>query len=376
METELYMSAAGGDAEALGRLLQSVASPCCLITGQNGDREEAYSSCAEMCLARDSQGRNPLHLAAIKGEVKLLEELLFVAPSAVRQKVGRGLTVLHLCVEHGQLEALKALMEEVKELVNAKNDDGDTILHMAVTGKNLEVMEYLLENGSVDINSKNSDGQTAKCLFEQLLPEAKYPGINKLGRFKSRAKFTLPVGLVDKKWESMMVAAVLIATVAFQAEVSPPGGVWQEDFTHHDNGTLAAMPHRAGEAVMAYEHETAFKIFMTTNTSAFILSILTILMLIIIGMPVSRGLYIWLWFMVILITAVSTVVTYYISIFVVCPAKCWMRQSESIENALTIAWYASLLMICACVIYMAWKKRSAVMRRNEEEESREQEAIA
>ncbi|GKC69491.1 ankyrin repeat-containing domain, PGG domain protein, partial [Tanacetum coccineum] len=37
-----------------------------------------------------------------------------------------------------------------------------------------------------------------------------------------------------KKKESLMVVAVLIATIAFQAGVNPPGGVWQENPPNND----------------------------------------------------------------------------------------------------------------------------------------------
>lgn len=45
-----------------------------------------------------------------------------------------------------------------------------------------------------------------------------------------------------------MVVASLIATMAFQAGLNPPGGVWEETKLNNQGILL----HKAGEAVMAY----------------------------------------------------------------------------------------------------------------------------
>ncbi|XP_057799751.1 ankyrin repeat-containing protein NPR4-like [Salvia miltiorrhiza] len=289
----------------------------------------------EMCLSRDSRGRNPVHVAAIKGRVELLEELVSRAPPAARQKVGRGLTAMHLCVEHGQLPALKVLVREVKELINAKNDDGDTILHMAVMGKKIEIMEYLFEAPNIDINAKNSNGQTAKSILEQIQPDAeKDSGIRHLlcpglARLKTRHGDTQPVKWLTKKRDSIMVVAVLIATMAFQAGVTPPGGVWQENLLNDPS------PHKAGEAVMAHNHPRAFKNFMRANTVAFVSSLSTILLLIS-GLPFRRPLFMWVLMMIMWLTVTSIAATYAISIVVVTPRKDRGALSHVIEISLAV----------------------------------------
>ncbi|KAG6425834.1 hypothetical protein SASPL_110039 [Salvia splendens] len=49
---------------------------------------------------------------------------------------------------------------------------------------------------------------------------------------------------------------------AFQAVVSPTGGVWQED----------TPSHKAGEAVIAYKDPRSYRNFIRSNTVAFVTS--------------------------------------------------------------------------------------------------------
>lgn len=96
---------------------------------------------AELCLARDCDGGNPLHLAAIKGRVEVIKELIHVRPHAALGTMINGENILHLCVKHNQLEVLKVLMAIGWDHVflNAKDGDRHNILHLAVAHKQIEV---------------------------------------------------------------------------------------------------------------------------------------------------------------------------------------------------------------------------------------------
>jgi ankyrin repeat protein len=89
-------------------------------------------------------GRIPLHLAAMKGRVAVIRELLQAKPESIYEKLGRGETVLHLCVKYNRLEALETLLQYLRScndmefLLNSGDDDGNTILHLAVALKQME----------------------------------------------------------------------------------------------------------------------------------------------------------------------------------------------------------------------------------------------
>ncbi|KAI3468083.1 hypothetical protein Pfo_024746 [Paulownia fortunei] len=296
------------------------------------------SAAPEMCLSRDCQGRNPLHLAAMKGHVQVLAELIRTAPLAAREKLDRGLIVLHLCVKHCQLEALKILVPNLNELLNSKDDDGNTILHMAVMYKQIEIIQYLVGSTNIDVNAKNSKGQTAMAIIGQSPPDTRNSEIRKLlrpGLCTSNNTHTQPVKWLTKKRDAIMVVAILIATMAFQAGVSPAGGVWQEDLTQNPNGIPVINPHRAGEAIMAHYHPKAYKSFIRSNTIAFVSSLSTILLLIS-GLPFRRRLFMWILMVIMWLTVTSIAVTYAISIVVVTPRKDRKSLSHVIEIALAV----------------------------------------
>ncbi|KAG8375721.1 hypothetical protein BUALT_Bualt10G0129900 [Buddleja alternifolia] len=174
----------------------------------------------------------------------------------------------------------------------------------------LQIIRYLVKDTKIDMKATNLNGQTAMDILD----------FSQLGATKNEIKEILeqihcnPKTLTEQvtKWQTekgnaIMVVAVLIATVAFQAGVSPAGGIWQENSTQQDN------LHGAGEAVVASTHPEAYKNLIRANTIAFVSSVTTILLLIS-GLPFTRRVYMW-----IMMILASLTVSYAISIFVVTP---------------------------------------------------------
>ncbi|KAJ9538145.1 hypothetical protein OSB04_030878 [Centaurea solstitialis] len=331
----------------------------------------------ETCLARDRDGRNPLHLAAVKGRYEVVKELLQAQPHAARAMVQQE-TILHLCVKHNQLEVLKLLVEKMGdyEFVNSKDADGNTILHLAVADKQIETVSFLLLDTPIEVNTSNANGDTPMSLLAQgprdmkdqqilrSLTRAGVAGAKTEGFFSQfpqnqRTKTGLD-GLkhykkpsssasilkkdsknrddwLDKKRNTLMVVASLIATMAFQAGTNPPSGVWQETST-------AEPPHVAGYAVMAYNHQTLHHIFLVSNTLGFV-STLSIILLLISGLPFLRHrVFVWILMVIMWIATASMTITYYVSITVLTP-KPEAETFRLVANGILIVWIGLMTLL-------------------------------
>ncbi|XP_057776334.1 ankyrin repeat-containing protein ITN1-like [Salvia miltiorrhiza] len=256
----------------LARDLDSQQSSPLHIAAAEGSLEmvkKLLSVTPEACWWRDCHDMNPIHIAAMNGHEEVLKELLQLNLLAAMERLHRGQTVLHLCVKHRQLNTLKVLVDKFDEFLGAKDDDGETILHLAARSNHQEITEYLVESDKIrefitmDRLSKRSLSMSSKLRSgdRRSLENIKLLQILSTGKT-----------MIEKvaKWNDVaMVVAVLIATMAFQAAVSPPGGVWQEDTPSHS----------AGKAVMASAHPKIYKHFIRANATAFISSLFTIFLI-------------------------------------------------------------------------------------------------
>ncbi|KAK9099465.1 hypothetical protein Syun_026510 [Stephania yunnanensis] len=80
----------------------------------------------DVCLSTDSDGRTPLHLAAMKGRIEIMKELFRWRPGALDKVLfDGGETVLHLCVKHSRLEALELSLQWLEDRqVSINSKDG------------------------------------------------------------------------------------------------------------------------------------------------------------------------------------------------------------------------------------------------------------
>ncbi|XAR64476.1 Dual-specificity kinase [Bertholletia excelsa] len=105
-----------------------------------------------------------------------------------------------------------------------------------------------------------------------------------------------------------MVVATLIATIAFQAGLSPPGGVWQDN----------EAGHVAGEAVMSYNYTYMYLWFLRFSIVGFVASLSTILLLNC-GLPIRRKAFMRILTVVMWLAVMSTAACYGIGILYISP---------------------------------------------------------
>ncbi|CDP08311.1 unnamed protein product [Coffea canephora] len=337
------------------------------------------NSAHSMCLARDRDGRNPLHLAAMYGRVAVLQVLIRAGFQAALEKTDGGGTILHLCIKYNQLEALTTLVDILKypEFVSAKNEDGMTILHLAIHYKQHEVtfflsffinfMDnfffisllsfYLLGKGKGEEKEKGRRGVAGGPLLRKSRVDNVKSEMARLGHTTGAQTRNFSTGLQNLITESrswIQVACSIIATMAFQASMRPPGGFWQDDLIVDSQGTPVPNPHRAGEAILAYAHPRSYQLFVFTSQMSFWAALLTIIITI---CDFTGSLARLLLSLLLYIAIVTLTTTQYISIISVYPKGLTQKRRQRTALAGVVLLYSSVCLLGGIlVIAVVWRK--------------------
>ncbi|KAM7515693.1 hypothetical protein LguiA_005276 [Lonicera macranthoides] len=93
-----------------------------------------------ICFTEDEDGWTPLHLAAKKGRVEVVNELVQARPEVMMYPLNpaTAISITHSYVLCNGLEALKHLVEADHDLLNNQDGDGNTILHKVTAIKQTE----------------------------------------------------------------------------------------------------------------------------------------------------------------------------------------------------------------------------------------------
>ncbi|XP_076094302.1 BRCA1-associated RING domain protein 1-like [Mytilus galloprovincialis] len=108
-------------------------------------------------LKKNAKGETPLQVAAIKGDIKRIEELL-KAGALPNARDNAGWTPLHEAVHYGHTEIAKKLLDH-GAMINVPGTENDTPLHDALRQGQLDCVRLLVSYGAC-LTSRNIHGLT------------------------------------------------------------------------------------------------------------------------------------------------------------------------------------------------------------------------
>ncbi|XP_062115455.1 ankyrin repeat-containing protein BDA1-like [Humulus lupulus] len=295
----------------------------------------------DVCFVKDQHGRIPLHYAAMRGRVDVIQLLVDAQSKSVFEELPSGETALHLCVRYNHLEALRLLVEasgrdsDNAMFLNAKeHETGNTVLHLAVTLEQSETVEYLLSINGLEKDSVNNEGHKVSDLVDVRATDFNTVKIQhmlgvKLPKksFISRCFHLILKRLKSKRPKdvegSIMVVATLIVSMTFQTTINPPGGVWQQTYnTTNGIGNRFDCQNRtclAGTSVLAHMDHGRYFLFLWLNSMAFLTSV-SILLLIMVGVPIKNKVCIGLFNLVLCVTLAFVGLSFFLAMTMVNPA--------------------------------------------------------
>ncbi|TYJ40971.1 hypothetical protein E1A91_A04G179000v1 [Gossypium mustelinum] len=290
-ETPLYIAAKRGDGGVLSVLLDKSTStarggPHCRTVlhaaAMAGDAQAIrviLEKEGNLTKERDEDGHTPLHYAAHLGCFSVVEELLKrdVSAAYVGDKK-RGMTPLLMAARQGYDVTVSKILSLCPDCCEKVDNKGLNLLHYQAFRHPLRQMSlepWIEEYGSVRnlMELEGSFGmkpQEVKNAFgsekhhhkqkqiKELLEEIQNDQVAEEPVRPILLPTTSPENL-DKTREAQLIVAALIATVAFAAAITVPGGLESEKGS--EQGTPFLI------------HEAAFKAFVVTNALAFIFSI-------------------------------------------------------------------------------------------------------
>ncbi|KAE8769159.1 protein ACCELERATED CELL DEATH 6-like [Hordeum vulgare] len=204
----------------------------------------------------DKNGSFPIHVAASVDAIKFYH---YECPDSVGLCDAKGRTLLHVAVKKSRMSIVSYICRtsSLAWILNMQDNEGNTALHLAIQAGSLRMFCSLFGNIGVNLNITNDHGKTPFDLSRNKIPRglsyaenserkinlalssagAKYGALHRDKRQETYIR--LKPKDEDKESEilknaaqALLVASVLIATVAFSATFALPGGYRADDHTN------------------------------------------------------------------------------------------------------------------------------------------------
>ncbi|GAY42375.1 hypothetical protein CUMW_066370 [Citrus unshiu] len=215
-----------------------------------------------------------LHLAAGKGDARIVEAIISKNPECYELVDNRGWNFLHYAVVSFRVEKLTNLLENnplARSLINEGDAKGNTPLHVLAAIRPNEFDVDLVRKTQANYDAVNKQIVSVSHIFNYGYPELKEE-IQKLSKDVGRGQYSDGVICIRESEDravqkyvteenykdtraSHLVVAALIATVAFAAAFTIPGGYRSE------NGTAILR------------RNTAFQAFIVADSIAMVFSL-------------------------------------------------------------------------------------------------------
>ncbi|KAK6240144.1 hypothetical protein QUC31_005613 [Theobroma cacao] len=256
----------------------------------------------DICLLKGKDGKVPLHCAALKGRVDVVKELVGACPESVKEPTAFGETALHLAVKSNQIEAARiiglligqeAVVSRVN--VNAINSSGftpkdvlDLLLQSGGDCYDIQIHQIFQQAGAVKARDITTGPAHVQTEAENFNKKQKLLSPSSWNQWKELMK-EVTESSTDTQ-NALMVVAVLIATITYQAILSPPSGFWSDPDNKNlpTASTVQKRTMEPGEAVMS-DDPPIFSVLIVFNTIGFIASVAMIFLLTS-GFPLRAGL--------------------------------------------------------------------------------------